>query len=129
MSTVTVSRRSARNSSQLQESGWSMAPRMVKAQRSASARPVQVGPVRAGTSAVPDWSAHKRPQVDALVREQVAVGVGLFGDEARAGSHLGIGFPFGIAAAVEADRGPHNPGEQVEADQLSVFPAPADREV
>src|SRR5918911_3250302 len=38
MSTVTVSRGSARNSSQLQESGWATGPPMVKVQRASGVR-------------------------------------------------------------------------------------------
>jgi hypothetical protein len=34
--------------------------------------------------------------------------------------HFGVGLPLRIAAAVEADGGPHDAGIQVEADELAV---------
>jgi hypothetical protein len=64
-----------------------------------------------------------------LVGKHAAIGLGTPGDELRAGRHLGVGFPFGITAPVEADGCPHDPSEQVEASKLSLLQASADDEV
>ena len=63
-----------------------------------------------------------------LVGQHVAIGLGLPGHELRAGRHLGVGFVFGITAAVEADGSPHNSREQVKTNKLSFLQAPPDGE-
>jgi Lyase len=75
------------------------------------------------------WSPRQRPQVGVLVGQHAATGLGAPGHELRAGRHLGVGFPFGIPATVEADGRPHDPCEPVETYKLSFVQVPADGEV
>src|SRR5215470_11196704 len=74
-------------------------------------------------------SPGERPQIGLLVAKRAAIGLGPPGHELRAGCHLGIGFPFGITATVEANGSANNPCEQVEANEFSVLQASADGEV
>src|SRR6266568_3574916 len=74
-------------------------------------------------------SRRQRPEVGEVVCEYVAIGARAVGHEAGAGGHLGVGIPFRIASAVETDGGPHDPVEEVEANEPSVLQAAADGEV
>src|SRR4029453_3050327 len=71
----------------------------------------------------------QRSEVSALVGEHAAARARAVGHHARAGRHFGVGLPLRIAPAVEADGGPHDPGDQVETDELAVPESPADYEV
>ena len=77
----------------------------------------------------PQATLRQRPQIGLVVGEHRGSLRGPGRYQARGGRHLAVEVQFGIAAAVEADGGPHFPVDQVEADQLALFHAAADDEL
>jgi hypothetical protein len=71
----------------------------------------------------------QRPQVGALVGQHGGLRPGPGGDQAGAGRHLTAGVQLRVTTAVEADRGQHHPGRQVEADEPALPGTAADYEL